>query len=650
MEHPNVVTLLDILPPPTAKPEEFQHIYLLMEDVPGCDLRSLLRDHERSFPRPLVRYLQYQCLAGLLYIFQCGLLHRDIKPENIMVREDGVVKLIDFGFTRLALSDDDKSIVEKGLEAAEEGPTPAAAAGQPDETEPLYRRQRYRRLSTHVTTRWYRAPEVLLLDPFYDQASDVWSMTACLGEMMQLPQPGFRRPLFNAVASRLSPVPSMGVGMNREKPNCMQLESILASLGSPQGVFRRAELAQPVEMKAYLASLGGPEAEKSIEAMFPDWEEEEYSFVRTGLTYDPSTRATVEDLLASSLFDCIRQEKQLYGETAHLAQNFPGTPPSPARQVWLSTPTLPHLVEALTEASVEAELIACVQEFRNRPDAPNKENTFRPPTAIELRVAPVEATAEPQRAVGAKKEKEAADWFFQEHGAAKGPPPLSARDLQLRLRAFDAFFDAVAGSIRQGFPRATGGSLWEEPRDPSGKNRGKEGKSLERRSGTRERKRLVTKLRRLLESETTGDPGAACLGLGIDLSGVDPLLMRVIAEDAKRPNAINWVGVAQEIEVRVVKGGVAHATCVTGGTRLATASEEVQLVPEPLRRRGGNLPAMESTIVVQGVAVGEDSADEAEGRGWSGWFRSMFSCFVPPQAQDSVNVQGLRGAEVQNEV
>lgn len=43
-----------------------------------------------------------------------------------------------------------------------------------------------RSLSTHVGSRWYRAPEISIIEKQYDQASDIWSMGCCLYELMYI--------------------------------------------------------------------------------------------------------------------------------------------------------------------------------------------------------------------------------------------------------------------------------------------------------------------------------------------------------------------------------------------------------------------------------------------------------------------------------
>lgn len=41
-----------------------------------------------------------------------------------------------------------------------------------------------RSISTHVGSRWYRAPEISILEKQYDQASDIWSVGCCIYEVM----------------------------------------------------------------------------------------------------------------------------------------------------------------------------------------------------------------------------------------------------------------------------------------------------------------------------------------------------------------------------------------------------------------------------------------------------------------------------------
>lgn len=75
-----------------------------------------------------------------------GVIHRDIKPENIMLSKNGVLKLCDFGSGRNILSN-----------------TP---------------------YSDYVSTRWYRAPELLVSHASYNSGIDVWAVGCIFVELL----------------------------------------------------------------------------------------------------------------------------------------------------------------------------------------------------------------------------------------------------------------------------------------------------------------------------------------------------------------------------------------------------------------------------------------------------------------------------------
>lgn len=84
------------------------HAFIVSEYVPGLTLRECLREG----PLPLGRALSIlrQLARGLEAAHDRGIVHRDLKPENVIVREDGVVKVLDFGLAVVRVDGDQPTI------------------------------------------------------------------------------------------------------------------------------------------------------------------------------------------------------------------------------------------------------------------------------------------------------------------------------------------------------------------------------------------------------------------------------------------------------------------------------------------------------------------------------------------------------------
>jgi serine/threonine protein kinase len=91
LDHPNIVSLLDVLETPTE-------LTVVTELAQGELLEVLLEDG--ALPDGVVRAVALQLTRALAYLHERGVVHRDLKPQNVLIASGGRVKLADFGFAR----------------------------------------------------------------------------------------------------------------------------------------------------------------------------------------------------------------------------------------------------------------------------------------------------------------------------------------------------------------------------------------------------------------------------------------------------------------------------------------------------------------------------------------------------------------------
>jgi serine/threonine protein kinase len=92
LNHPNIVTVFEV-------GESEGSAYLAMEYVQGQTLRQ--RMTQGPLPTDQAMELAGQITAGLAAAHREGITHRDLKPENVMIRADGLVKILDFGLAKV---------------------------------------------------------------------------------------------------------------------------------------------------------------------------------------------------------------------------------------------------------------------------------------------------------------------------------------------------------------------------------------------------------------------------------------------------------------------------------------------------------------------------------------------------------------------
>ncbi len=91
LNHPNILTIHEI-------DQQDKHHFIATEYIEGESLREVMTRTDIGLREILD--VTSQVASALSAAHQAGIVHRDIKPENIMLRRDGFVKVLDFGWRR----------------------------------------------------------------------------------------------------------------------------------------------------------------------------------------------------------------------------------------------------------------------------------------------------------------------------------------------------------------------------------------------------------------------------------------------------------------------------------------------------------------------------------------------------------------------
>ena len=151
LNHPNTLTIHEINETDTQR-------FIATEYVEGQTLRDRLRS-----PMDLDEALEIaiQVSSALVAAHQVDIVHRDIKPENIMIRHDGLVKVLDFGLAKISLPQRGRVIDREAKTMVRANTAPGVVLG----------------------TVAYMSPEQARGD-VVDQRSDIWSLGVVLYEMI----------------------------------------------------------------------------------------------------------------------------------------------------------------------------------------------------------------------------------------------------------------------------------------------------------------------------------------------------------------------------------------------------------------------------------------------------------------------------------
>jgi len=349
MKNPFIVELLDIIYDNNNK--NFDCIYLIFECLPS-DLKKLIKSSNYLTLDDVRKYV-YHILCGLKYIHSCAVLHRDLKPGNILLDHNYQIKICDFGLARCVNKDDDDEIVEnipeekkidqskldkhsEFLNKYASSTTERKSKGEikeesqsnkegnltskttknkiPPKLKFLKNQKKEQVLSVHVVSRWYRAPELILIETNYTGSIDVWSVGCIFAELMMMMKenaPTFmdRAPLFPGKSCfPLSPPGKKKVKVNEfgfpnEKAD--QLNVIFDVIGSPDE--ESMGFVTDPNAVLYLRSLSQKKKNKiNFKTKFPGSSDESLDLLQKMLIFDPHKRITVNECLEHSFFQSIR--------------------------------------------------------------------------------------------------------------------------------------------------------------------------------------------------------------------------------------------------------------------------------------------------------------------------------------------------------
>ncbi|EAR90889.2 cyclin-dependent kinase-like Serine/Threonine kinase family protein (macronuclear) [Tetrahymena thermophila SB210] len=144
LNHPNIVKLREVL-------KINNELYLVFEhmDINIYQYYLSFKEKKQKMPERVIKSIIFQTALGLAYMHKHGYFHRDLKPENLLISEDRqVLKICDFGLAREIRS------------------------------RPPY--------TDYVSTRWYRAPELLLKSTTYNSPVDIFALGCIMIELYML--------------------------------------------------------------------------------------------------------------------------------------------------------------------------------------------------------------------------------------------------------------------------------------------------------------------------------------------------------------------------------------------------------------------------------------------------------------------------------
>lgn len=364
IDNPYVVKPLDVFM------KQGTDIYLVME-IGQIDLSILRRSV--FLVEKQVKAIMYRLLVALNYLHSGGIVHRDVKPANLLINHDCSLKLCDFSLGRSinglesSYLDSNLMLLNKPSFKAFKDPEDEEMCDEIDEGEKItpkivhckfqvnfeksraheeekmqdenshlekvieakrknqrnillttsksYQPIHKRELSGHITTRWYRPPEIILLERIYTTAVDMWSAGCVFAELLEMivevqPDITERSALFPGESCfPLSPSDKpTGTVLGLPIAPKDQLSSILRILGEPSSV----DLSFLNDQRAveYVKALASLQKQTNLRQRLPRVNEYAIDLLTKLLSFNPFSRITAKEALGHPYFSDIRNKKQ----------------------------------------------------------------------------------------------------------------------------------------------------------------------------------------------------------------------------------------------------------------------------------------------------------------------------------------------------
>ena len=245
IRHPNIIKLREVF-----REENQLHLVFDYAESNLFKFYSAEFKHKGSeIPEQFIKRVIYQTLRGLEHLHAKGFFHRDLKPENLLVDSEKNIKIADFGLAREIRS-------------------------MPPYTD-------------YISTRWYRAPEILLKMPNYSHPVDIFALGCIMAELF------LGRPMFDG------------------KSEMDQLHKIFSVLGYPkkwpEGLALAAKLGIELEERPA----------RSLKLLLPRASPDAINLLQKMFQLDPKKRGSANSLMQHPFFNGLSEKIRSGNSTEH---------------------------------------------------------------------------------------------------------------------------------------------------------------------------------------------------------------------------------------------------------------------------------------------------------------------------------------------